>query len=221
MLTKLDFDTFCMMLDAVDEHGTDWTHKDFRDYRHSLGVERETLIPSEYALDLLDYRYAEYNPSDYGMDGKFSEVSKRISLLVLKNKPILWNEFSAHKSGRADYYLNGRSVEHKSGGGDWLESKKNHTIDAIIREYSKKTSLIHWDAPHIGIDILCKWSELFEYLSHYRRAKNGPELGAAIWFKSYVKPSNDGDRWIVEIQNYTTSEKKLAYIKACPFNRAK
>lgn len=218
-MKKLDFDTFCAMQDALDEHKYDWTFEDFRNYREKLGVTRETIIPYEFANDLLEYRYAEYNPADYGMEGKFSEVSERVNRAVERETDIRWIEFSAHKAGRRDMSYGRKAVEKKTGAGDWLESKKACTPEGIVKEYSRKHSLIHWEVADLEIDITCEWCELMEYLARYTRKKGGPAMGAEYWFKSYTKQSNDGDRWILEIQTYRTSEKKLAYIRECPFNK--
>lgn len=219
MLKKLDFDTFCAMLDALEEHKLDWTFEDFRAYRHELGVERETLIPCEYLTDLLDYRYAEYNPADYGMDGKFSEVEERVGQAVKRNKPLRWNDFNAHKAGRRDLSYGHKAVEKKTGAGDWLVSTQACTAEEIVKEYSRKHSLIHWEVSDLGINITCEWCELMEYLGNYSRKKGGPAMGAGYWFKSYTRESDDGDRWILEIQTYRTSEKKLTYIRNCPYNK--
>lgn len=219
MLNKLDFDTFCQLQDALDEHKYGWTYVQFRAYRHELGIERETLIPCEYLSDMLQYRYVEYNPDDYGLEGKFSEVEERIEQAIKRNKPLRWNDFNAHKAGRRDLSYDRKAVEKKTGAGDWLVSTQSCTPEAIVKEYCRKQSLIHWEVNDLGIDITCKWCELMEYLGNYSRKQGGPAMGAGYWFKSYTRTSEDGDRWVLEIQTYRTSAKKLEYIRNCPYNK--
>lgn len=219
-MKKMDFDTYCLLDDFYDEHVND-SFESFRDFRKSCGIDRDTIIPCEYATFMLKWRKAEYNPADYGCDGKFSEVTERIMMAVKKDKAVRWIEYSAHKAGRRDMSYGRKAVEKKTGGGDWLMSYNYSEPEQIVNEYSRKTSTIHWEVKKLNIDITCSWAELIEYLSHYRRAKNGPEMGAAYWFKKYTKESDDGDRWIVEIQNYTGSESKIEYIQNCPYNAKK
>lgn len=218
-MKKLDFDTYCQLEDAVHQHRYDWTFEDFRAFRESLDVTRETLIPCEYSAVMLEYRYLEYNPADFGMEGKYSELRERVELACEKGVALRWVEYRAHKAGRRDLTYGRTAVEKKTGAGDWLESKRAFTPDAIVREYSRKTSYIHWQVDDLEIDITCRWCELMEYLGQYHRKAGGPAMGAAYWFKNQCKASADGDRWILEIQTYRTSEKKLAYLRACPYNK--
>ena len=218
-MEKLTAEVAYEMYSAVKHHRYDWTFEEFRQFRKELGVTRETVIPYRFAIDLLEYRYMEYNPDDYGLDGKFGEVTERVNLLVEKKQDMMWAEFSAHKAGRRDLSYGRKAVEKKTGAGDWLVSTRSHTPDAIVKEYSKKTTLIHWEVVDLEIDITCTWSELLDYLGGYIRKKGGSPMGAAYWFKNQVKRSEDGDRWILEIQSYRTSSKKLDYIRACPYNK--
>ena len=217
-MKKLDFDTFCALQDALDEHKYDWNHEQFRAYAQELGLERDIVIPCEYLDDMLEYRYVCYNLADYGMEGKFSEVRERVKQAIAREKDLRWNEFNAHRAGRRDLSYGRKAVEKKTGAGDWLVSTKNSNPEKIVAEYSKKHTMIHWEVEDLEINITCEWCQLMEYLGQYRSSKTGPERGAAYWFKSYTKPAVDGDRWILEIQTYRTSEKKLAWIKACPYN---
>lgn len=219
-MKTMDFDTFCMLDDFYDEHEHD-SFESFRDFRKSCGIDRDTLIPCEYASFMLKWRKAEYNPADYGHDGKFSEVEERVMMAVRKEKAVKWIAYSAHKPGRRDMSYGRKSVEKKTGGGDWLVSYINSKPENIVREYSRKKTTIHWEVKKLDIDITCTWAELMDYLSHYTRAKNGPEMGAAYWFKKYTKESEDGDRWTLEIQNYSGSESKIEYIQKCPYNAKK
>lgn len=217
-MKRLDFDTFCLLDDAKSENTYDWNFEQFREYRESLGVTRETVIPCEFLQDMLEYRFLEYNPADYGLYGKFSEVSERVKQAIARGKDLRWNDFNAHKAGRRDLSYGRKAVEKKTGAGDWLVSYQSCTVDSIVREYSRKTSLIHWQVEDLDIDITCQWNQLMEYLAGYTRKVGGPAMGAAYWFKNKVKPTEDGDRWIVEIQTYRTSEKKVEYLRNCPWN---
>ena len=198
-----------------------WNFQQFRDYREAVGVTRETMIPWFYIPLMLEWRELEYNPEDYGKDGKLSEIRERLAMAYEKMRDIRYIEFNAHKQGRRDMSYGRKAVEKKTGAGDWLVSYKSCTRDTIVAEYSRKQSMIHWEVPDLEIDITCRWCELMEYLGQYCSSKSGPERGAAYWFKSEPKESADGDRWILEIQTYRTSSKKIAWIKACPYNKGR
>ena len=218
MLNKLDANTFFDLMSTLELHRYDWNYVQFREYRKAKGVERETIIPWRMMEHMLQYRYAEFNPDDYGLEGKFSEVEERIELAIMKERDLKWVDFRAHKAGRRDLSYGKKAVEKKTGAGDWLVSFKACTVEGIVREYSRKTSLIHWQVEDLGLDITCQWNELMAYLGQYVRKQGGQPMGAGYWFKNYVKPSEDGDRWIVEIQTYRTSGKKLEYLRNCPYN---
>ena len=220
-MKRLDIFTYEKLMKTLQEHKYDWTFEQFREYRKELEVTRETRIPLSMLEGMLEWRYAEYNPWDYGLEGKYSEVAERVQLAIEQGKSLLWNDFRAHKSGTRDLSYGRKAVEKKTGAGDWLVSRRARTPESIVKEYSRKQSLIHWQVDDLDIDITCKWCELLEYLSHYTRKAGGPELGAAYFFKSYCKHQGDedGDRWILEIQTYRNSEKKLTYIRNCPFNK--
>lgn len=218
-LKKLDIMTYDILMYALKKKQGIWTHEDFRNFREKQGVEKETIIPAQFVLGMLAYRKAEYNPNDKGWRGKFSEVYERLTAKALKGLSVQWIDFAAHKAGEIDLYYNGRPVEKKTGGGDWLYSRKAHTPTAIVKEYSRKKTLLHFEAVDYGIDIVCEWHEFMAYLAEYRRSKKGPAMGAEYWFKNEPKPAPDGSKWILEIQNWTGSDKKIAHLRACPFNK--
>lgn len=220
-MKKLDFDTFCLLDDARENAGR-WTAEQFREYREEvLDVTRETVIPCEYLPVVLEYRKLEYSETDYGRNGKLSEVQERVELAMVRAKNLRYSDLCAHRPGNADLRYGRKTVEKKTGAGDWLVSHKHATREGIVKEYSRKKTLIHWEVKELFIDITCTWAELMDYLSHYRTAKNGPEKGAAFWFKSEPKATSDSDKWILEIQTYKTSPKKLDYLYMCPYNKAK
>lgn len=223
-MERIDFDTFCLLLDFIEEAATLYSEEELykraRHYRESLGVTRETIVPYEYGPDLLEYRKLEYSPDDWGKDGKFSEVKERVLQFVAQKKNFRWIEMSAHKAGNADLKYGRRHVEKKTGGGSWLVSKKAHTIEGIVNEYRRKKTLLHFENEKYHLDITCQWCEFIEYLDNYKRSKKGPAMGAEYWFKEVIQ-SQDGDRWIAVMQEWKHSEKKVAYLQKCMFNRAK
>lgn len=217
-MEKLDLMTYLRLKQAL-EYKSLWTADDYRNFRKSFGVDRETIIPRGMVPTMLQYRKAEYNQlSDTGWRGKFSEISERISIKLTKGETIRWIEFAAHKPGERDMSYGRRPVEKKTGAGDWLVSKKAHTREAIVREYRRKTTLLHWETRYF--DIVCQWNQLMEYLDGYTMRNSTEPTGAEFWFKSSPKLSDDGDRWILELQNWDKSQRKISFLQECPYNRA-
>lgn len=218
-LEKLDAVTYDILMYTLKKKRNTWNFEQFRSFREEQGICKETIIPATFIIGLLAYRQAEYSPTDKGWQGKFSEIRERLTDKALKGLPVRWVEYAAHKPGETDLFYGKRPVEKKTGAGDWLYSHKAYTREGIVKEYSKKKTLLHFEAISYGIDIVCEWHEFMAYLAEYRRSIKGPAMGAEYWFKSEPKAGADGSKWILELQIWQNSDKKVKYLRACPFNK--
>lgn len=177
-----------------------------REEMDRLGFEPNTVIlQSDWNL-LCMVRALMYNPADYGRFGKIGEFEHRVDLWCEGGRTwAFYREFVARKSGQRD----AADGEHKTGAGDWLYSRRYDTYEEILAEYAKKETGIVWRTEYF--DIRCRWCDLFEYLAGYKGKGD-----VTTWFNRSLK-YGDG-QVIVKLQTWTTSQKKIAFLQACPYN---
>lgn len=219
-MEKLDKLTYDVLMYTLKKKGNIWDAEDFRKYRKAQGIDGSTVIPAAFCKGMLLWRKVEFSDSDWGKDGKYLEIVRRVMTWAKAGQDVRWVEFRAHKAGQADMTIKDQDIEIKTACGNWLYSRTNTTISSIVEEYSHKQEKVNLLNPDYKLDILCTWSELLDWMSQYKRSKKGPAMGAEYWFRECVQ-LEDGNNWVVVIQNWKASEKKVAHLQACPYNRMK
>ena len=180
-----------------------------RDVLEELGLKPDTLIMADAFEEALMLRAMLYSPLDKGREGKRAEVEERVLGWEEAGRPwARWYEFSARRHGSTDIG-SGRRIEMKTGAGDWLYSRTSSDLDTILADYSKRTSEVLFSTEYFRIR--CSWAELLGYLASYN-AK-----GLYTWFKSTVKYNAMIGESVVQLQTWTNSKKKIAYLQACPW----
>lgn len=171
------------------------------------GLAADTIILAHHFNLALQVLEKLYNPADKGKGGKWAEVAERVTRWQEGGRTWAhWSEFHARKSGRADI---GDNTEMKTGSGDWLYSYKSSDRESIIAEYRHKQTFIHWATDDFTIE--CTWEEFLDYLESYN------DKGLATWFKSNVRYNPMLSKTVVQMQEYRSSKKKLAFLQDCPY----
>lgn len=174
------------------------------------GLAPLTVVPVALFDKAYTLRCDTYSPYDKGARGKMVEVETRLALKKQHGvKWCYWYEFSARRQNTWDIRQEGMNIENKSGCGDWLYSKRYSTWEGIIAQYEKKDSVIRWQTKFF--DITCTWAQLLQYLREY----NG-EL--KTWFKAAVKYNPTSEKYVLQMQEFSTSKRKIRFLQDCPYN---
>jgi len=181
-------------------------------FRH---IKKTDYIPYTLVAPVLKVVSLFYDKKGTGYNGVMKEIQYRVCWYGAVNDKVLFSDFFLHTKSQKDVKKEGRAMEIKTGCGNWLYGT-THDFNAIIRNYSRRKELIHWDykftvetkkagKENYHIQIETEWKTLFAFLRDF----NG-EL--KTWFKENAKSGEHGT-FIYEMQTIKTSKKKADYLK--------
>lgn len=167
-------------------------------------IKPDTMFYSDDEKQIaLRARAAMYNPADKGRFGKLNEIEKRVNASL---SAMPWASFKARTPNLSDQVVRidgvTYSLEHKSGAGDWYRTHCD-TLEKAMQEYSKRKTLLVWDTEEFTLVI--PFAKLVEAL-------NGYSKGWETFFKTKLAVSSDGTMNLVQMQTWTNSKKKKAFL---------
>ena len=177
-------------------------------------IKKTDYIPEELILPVLKVVSLFYDKAGTGYNGVMKEITFRVTLYGHIDGKVIFSDFFMHKSRQKDARKDGKTLEIKTGCGNWLYAN-TRDFNTIIRNYSRRKELIHWDYTftvetkkagketyHIKIET--EWKTLFAFLQDF----NG---NLQTWFKENAKSGEHGT-YIYEMQTIKTSKKKADYL---------
>jgi len=182
-----------------------------RRYMVSKVLQFDTILHVSLWKLAIQVRIAIVNPRDTGAKGKIAEVVERLQTMKRNGTTeTTWSEFFAHSQNVADIIdeATGTTIESKTGvaGADFLRSESSDFCKAV-EEYRHLEELLHFHNKEYEFDILCTWSEFFDYLSAYNNK------GLNTWFDT-VPSKRSGKLYIYKMQVIKTSKKKIKYLQS-------
>lgn len=174
-----------------------------------LGVEANTAFYTyEEKKIALACRAALYNPAGYGWGGCINEANKRIDRTEVTCTPMLWIDFSVRRLTSDDQKIrmkDGRffHIEHKSGAGDWYLTKADN-LEAALQAYRQERKILVWDTD--DFQLVMPVADFLDGLATYGK-------GAATFFKSKLVYKPGVGKYLLQMQTYTTSKKKIKFLQ--------
>ena len=166
----------------------------------------DTVILRQDWADALKIRALLYRPTDLGADGKLAEIEYRLSLC--KASSVRWAFYRAHPSIKSDTYSDERNVEMKTGAGDWYVVEGSY--QTAIQKISRSSKKLRWQTEEFTI--VCTYGQLCQYLAAFKGK------GIEPWFPQSKSAEREGST-LLRMQEWKNSKVKVAYLKACPYNR--
>lgn len=178
-------------------------------------IKKTDYVPENLIVPVLKVVSLFYDKAGTGYNGVMQEITFRVTWYGHVDGKVLFSHFFMHKSNQRDVQKDGKAMEIKTGCGNWLYSS-THDFNAVIRNYSRRKELIHWDykftvetkkagKENYHIQIETEWKTLFAFLKDF----NG---NLQTWFKENAKSGEHGT-YIYEMQTIKTSKKKADYLK--------
>ena len=180
-------------------------------FRH---IKKTDYVPADLVVPVLKVVSLFYDKTGTGYTGVMKEIAFRVNLYGELYGKVLFREFFVHQSNQKDVKKDGKTMEIKTGCGNWLYSS-NSDFSAIVRNYSRRKELIHWDykfsvetkkagKQDYHVQIETEWKTLFDFLRDFNGNLN-------TWFKENAKSGEHGT-YIYEMQTVRTSKKKADYL---------
>lgn len=177
-------------------------------------IKKTDYIPENLVVPVLKVVSLFYDKAGTGYTGVMKEIEYRVLWYSTIDGKVLFSHFFMHKSSQKDVQKDGKAMEIKTGCGNWLYST-THDFNAVIRNYSRRKELIHWDYTFVvetkkagketyHVKIETEWKTLFSFLRDF----NG---NLQTWFKENAKSGEHGT-YIYEMQTIKTSKKKADYL---------